>query len=605
MYIFDFEVFMHDWLVVFKNVQTKEYIKVVNDSEKLKEFYEKNKERIFFGYNNKAFDNIIFRGVLSGADPYSVMTALFGNMPLPTIFRTFRIGHHKLNTFDLMQDILGMSLKEAEGYAGMSVEESSVDFEIDRKLTKEEIEEVIAYCMHDVDATEMLLKYREGYVMNKMNVCRLFNLPLSCLDKTNASLSAKILGAKKAKYNDELSYDLPEEIIINNPAYQKCLDLYVNRELNYKEKLKIDIAGVPHLLAYGGIHGAIENFEYKGELWQIDAASYYPTLMIQYKYVSRNLENIKKYEDLYYTRLEAKKNGDKPKAEALKLLLNTAYGAMKSEYNEMYDPKMANSVCITGQLLFVDLIEKLEPYCKLVQSNTDGIMIIPHNKDMILKIVDEWQNRTRITLEIDKCTGIWQKDVNNYIMHFENGEIKTKGAYVTQYPPVGSIKRGTNILRNSARIVDIAVVENLVNDTPVEETILNHKIISDFQIITKTGSTYRETRWVIDTNIQEIDGFSIFMGFAEPMKMFTEEGESVKVNKVNRVYATISKKYGKLYKVKVNPDGSLRRDSIANLPDNCYVDNKGTMKIENVDRQFYVEMAKKRISDFKKKGGKK
>src|SRR5574344_2050062 len=116
--------------------------------------------------------------------------------------------------------------------------------------------------------------------------------------------------------------------------------------------MKINIAGVPHLLAYGGIHGAIENFEYQGELWQIDDASYYPTLMIQYHYVSRNLKDVSKYEELYRTRIAAKKT-DKPRAEALKLLLNTAYGAMKSKFNNMYDPKMANAVCITGQLLLV------------------------------------------------------------------------------------------------------------------------------------------------------------------------------------------------------------------------------------------------------------
>lgn len=575
MFVFDFEVFMHDWLVVFKNVQTKEYIKIINDVQGLKDFHSKNKDNIFFGYNSKSFDNIIFKAILSGADPYSVMLMLFNGTPLPAIYKTFRIGNHKLNSFDLMQDILGMSLKEAEGYMGMSVEESNIDFDIPRKLTDEEIEETIKYCIHDVDATEMLLSYRQGYVLSKMNVCKLFNLPLSCLDKTNASLSALILEAKKAEYDDEFTYDLPNEVMINNPEYKKILNLYVNRQLDYKEKLKINIAGVPHILAYGGIHGAIENFEYQGELWQIDAASYYPTLMIQYKYVSRNLKDISKYEELYHTRLAAKKT-DKPKAEALKLLLNTAYGAMKSKFNNMYDPKMANSVCITGQLLLVDLIEKIEPYCKLVQSNTDGIMVIPYDKDKLKEEVDKWQQRTRITAEIDVCTGIWQKDVNNYVMKFENGKIKTKGAYVTQYLPVGDLGRGTNILRNSARIVDIAVVDYFIYGIDPVDKILNHNNVSDFQIMTKTGSTYTGTYWK------------------------HKEGDK-KVNKCNRVYATKHQGYGNLYKTKINPDGSIRKDSIANLPEHCYVDNEGIMKLEYVDRQFYIDMAYKRISDFKNK----
>ena len=575
MFIFDFEVFMYDWMVVFKNVQTKQYTKIINDIQALTDFHEKNKTKIFFGYNNKAFDNIIYDAILSGADPYGVMLLLFRETPLPAIYKTFKMKYYRPNTFDLMQDILGMSLKEAEGYMKMSVEESSVDFDISRKLTDKELEEVLQYCVHDVDATEMLLGYRQAYVRSKMNVCKLFNLSLSCLDKTNASLSALILDAKKGEYDDELTYDLPNEVIIENPEYRKCLDLYVNRELDYKQKLKIDIAGVPHILAYGGIHGAIENFEYKGELWQIDAASYYPTLMIQYNYISRNLKDVSKYKELYYTRLEAKKT-DKPKAEALKLLLNTAYGAMKSKFNNMYDPKMANSVCITGQLLLVDLIEKIEPYCKLVQSNTDGIMVIPYDKERLKEEVDKWQQRTRITAEIDICTGIWQKDVNNYVMQFENGKIKTKGAYVTQYLPVGDLGRGTNILRNSGRIMDIAVANYFIYGTSPEETILNHNVLSDFQIITKTGSTYTGTYW------KHKDG-------------------DKKVNKVNRVYATQHQSYGNLYKTKINPDGTIRKDSIASLPEHCYVDNEGIMKIEYVDRQYYIDLTKKRISDFKNK----
>ena len=54
MFVFDFEVFMHDWMVVFKDVYSGEYTKIVNNAEELKTFYGKNKKKIFFGYNNKS-----------------------------------------------------------------------------------------------------------------------------------------------------------------------------------------------------------------------------------------------------------------------------------------------------------------------------------------------------------------------------------------------------------------------------------------------------------------------------------------------------------------------------------------------------------------------
>ena len=562
MFIFDFEVFIYDWLVVFKDVRTNEYIKIINDTDALKKFYETNKQSIFVGYNNKSFDNVILQGILSGADPYGVMLLLFKDVPVYQVTKTFNIMSFPLNSIDLIQDTIGMSLKEAEGYMGLSIEESSVPFNINRSLTEHELKDVLEYCIHDVDATHSLLNTRQGYIKSKMNVCKIFNLPKSWLDKTNAGLASSILEARKYDCTDELTYTLPEEIHISNPKYKACVDLYTKGPLDYNSTLKIDIAGVPHILAYGGLHGAIDNFFYKGEMWQLDASSFYPTLMIEYEYISRAIKDISKYIELYHDRIKAKKT-DKPKADALKLLLNTTYGAMKSKYNALYDPRMANAICITGQLLLVDLIDKIEPYCKLVQSNTDGILIIPYNKDKIKDIVDTWQKRTRIVLEIDPCVGIWQKDVNNYIMKFENGKIKTKGGYVSQYD---------GGLRRSSRILDLAVVNHFVHGISVENTILKHQDVLDFQIITKTGPTYKDTFW------KHKDG-------------------DIKVNKVNRVYATRHSGYGNLYKFKVI-DGKERKDSVANIPENCYVDNGAEMRIEYVDRRWYIDLAKKRIADF-------
>ena len=48
---------------------------------------------------------------------------------------------------------------------------------------------------------------------------------------------------------------------------------------------------------------------------------------------------------------------------------------MKDKNNPLYDPRQANRVCIYGQLLLTDLIEKLEPYCEITQSNTDGVLV--------------------------------------------------------------------------------------------------------------------------------------------------------------------------------------------------------------------------------------
>lgn len=94
--------------------------------------------------------------------------------------------------------------------------------------------------------------------------------------------------------------------------------------------------------------------------------AYYPSLMIRYGYHSRNIHNPQKFVDIYHTRLEYKHKGDK-RANSLKVVVNSTYGAMKDKFNALYDPLMANNVCVTGQLLLLDLIEHLEPYADIVQ----------------------------------------------------------------------------------------------------------------------------------------------------------------------------------------------------------------------------------------------
>ena len=68
-------------------------------------------------------------------------------------YKLLNIKQFPLISIDLMQDILGMSLKQGEGYMKLNVDECTIPFNIERPLTEEEIQEVVKYCCHDVDAT--------------------------------------------------------------------------------------------------------------------------------------------------------------------------------------------------------------------------------------------------------------------------------------------------------------------------------------------------------------------------------------------------------------------------------------------------------------------
>lgn len=333
-----------------------------------------------------------------------------------------------------------------------------------------------------------------------------------------------------------------------------------------------------------------------------DVASYYPHLITLCGYASRNIPSVETFSSVLDTRMKAKASGDKATANALKLVCNTTYGAMLNQYNDLYDPLMGRSVCITGQLFLLELAQHLfreVTNLRIFQLNTDGVMVEFDDSQLqqVREICDEWQARTGFELEEDAVVKIAQKDVNNYVEVQPGGKAKAKGGYLVRgvltngrldftqmgLPPWENLNGGAFNINNNACIVATALKEYFVNGTPVEETINGCNDVFQFQIIAKAGAKYREAYHIVGD-------------------------EKLPVQKVNRVYATKDEQYGKLFKVKAETDATAK---IEMLPEHCIIDNDNHLTIDDVDRTFYIEMAKKRINDFlgvkpeKKKGGRK
>ena len=293
--------------------------------------------------------------------------------------------------------------------------------------------------------------------------------------------------------------------------------------------------------------------------------------MTLFGYTSRNIPDPKIYEDMLEQRMIAKKNGDKATANALKLVANTTYGGTLNQYNDLYDPLMARSVCITGQLFLLELANNLYtnvPDLKVVALNTDGIMIEFDDSyySLVQSILEEWQHRTGFELEEDLIKALVQKDINNYIEVPYEGKPKIKGGYLVR----GIAPAGAFNVNNNATIVAQAIIDYFVNGTPPEDTINGCNDIFAFQIIAKAGNKYKEAYHLVD-------------------------GEKQAVQKVNRVYATNDTRYGKLFKIKAENDATAK---IEMLPEHCIIDNDNQLTIDDVDKTFYIEMAKKRINDY-------
>lgn len=580
--IYDVECFKYDWLVVFKDKETGAYTVIHNDNEALKMALS---DDIYIGFNSKHYDQYIIKAIAADLSPtevkqvndYIIRGGQGWECPL---LQGIYFGFQNVDIKDDMQ--MGLSLKSIEGHLGLSVQESKVDFTLNRPLTKEEIEETISYCKHDVDCTEKLIDIRKDYLKNKIQVGRLANLSdAKAMGLTNAKVTAAMLKASKKPHDDERQYKYPENLrkeyipIEVFEFFDKMYDPSISDKELFSGKLAFQIGDCPGVIGYGGIHAAIPNYFFEEKDGRVirnkDVASYYPHLMTIYGYASRNIPSAETFKNVLETRMKAKASGDKATANALKLVVNTTYGALLNQYNDLYDPLMGRSVCITGQLFLLELAEHLHQdieSLKIVQLNTDGIMVECDRTDLdkLNEICDEWQERTGFELEEDSVIKLAQKDVNNYVEVQPDGSSKAKGGYLVK----GISTVGAFNVNNSCVIVATALKEYFINGTPVEETIENCDDIFQYQIIAKAGAKYREAYHLVDD-------------------------EQIPVQKVNRVYASKDKKYGKIYKVKAEDDSTAKIES---LPEHCIIDNENKLSITDVDKTFYIEMAKKRVNDF-------
>ena len=595
-FTYDAEIFKYDSIVGFKDKETGEYYHFHNDDEGVRNFI--NDNSIYCGFNTKHYDSHITKSIVAGFSPEEVKAVndwiISGKQgwECPLLNGVY----YRFNNVDIMDDMqMGLSLKAIEGHLGLNICESEVDFTLERPLTPEEIKEVIEYNKADLDATERVTEIRKDYLKNKIYLGGLKNIePTKALAMTNAKLCAAYLDARRTiDYEDEREYKYPENLLKEYipqevfDFFNRLYDKSIPDDELFKSKLNIIVGDCPVTLGFGGIHGAIpfhREEEKDGRLIRnYDVASYYPHLMVHYGYTSRNIPDPEIYANMLKERMKAKKSGDTATANALKLVANTTYGAMLNKYNDLYDALMGRSVCITGQLFLLEMSQHLIKECstlRIVQLNTDGIMVSfdESEYDKVQAITKEWEQRTRFELEEDKIKRIVQKDVNNYVEIPYEGKPKIKGGYLVRGIP----KAGAFNINNNATIVAKAIVEYFVNGTPVEETINNSTDIFEFQLIAKAGAKYKEAYHLVD-------------------------GVKHSVQKVNRVYATIDKKYGKIYKIKAENDMTAKIES---LPEHCIIDNDNTLTIDKVDRTFYIELAKKRINDFmgikpEKKGRKK
>ena len=287
---YDFEVFKEDWLVVIINPVERSETIIVNDPEKLKEYYESHKKEIWVGYNNRRYDQYIMKAILCGFDPKEVSDYMIVKNKGGWQYSSLMNKVPMIN-FDVMLKNDG-GLKSLEGFMGNDIQETGVPFDIDRKLTTEEIRETIKYCKHDVEQTiEVFLNRKEEFDA-AMGLVKIFKLPLKFMGKTGAQRVAQILGGRGVHYHDEFDFEIVPTLRLSK--YKYIADWYLDpNNRDYKKNQIVEVAGIPHTFAWGGLHGApgiikttssgkksIKATPYYGEgiFLMADVTAYYPSL---------------------------------------------------------------------------------------------------------------------------------------------------------------------------------------------------------------------------------------------------------------------------------------------------------------------------------------
>lgn len=568
---YDFEVFKYDWMVRIINPINQTYTWIENDKKKLERYYERHKDEIWIGYNSNHYDQYILKAILCDFNPKEVNDFIVAQGKKGWQFSSL-LRKIPLNNYDIMYRN-DRGLKSLEGFMGNNIKETTVSFDIDRPLTIKEKEDVKLYCTHDVEQTiEVFLRRKDDFDA-QMGLIKLFNLPLSNISKSKAQLAATILKAVRKERDDEFDITFPDTLRISK--YKEVVEWYKNpNNRDYKKSLTIDVAGVKTLFGWGGIHSARPKYHGKGYFINMDVASLYPSLMIRYCLHSRNIQDPSDYVQIYHDRLEYKAMKN-PLQLPLKTLLNTTYGAMKDKNNALYDPLMANNICVHGQLLLLDLMEKLEPYAEIVQSNTDGILIkMPdgQNEDKWFNLIDdivyEWEARTGLNMEFDEYREVYQKDVNNYVavpfgpLYDEKGKPrwKCKGAYVKKL----------NDLDYDMAVVNKAIVDYMLKGVAPHKTVDECNDMRMFQKIVKLTGKYKYA-W---HNEQEL-------------------GE-----KCFRVFASTSPKDTYIGKCK---EKGATIEKFGNTPDKCFIVNDDVKKcsmMNNIDKEWYAQLAIERLNQF-------
>jgi hypothetical protein len=413
----------------------------------------------------------------------------------------------------------------------------------DTYLSETEIQDVLDYMFNDVEISDILFEKKKEDILLRTDVSKRYKV--NVLNCNDTSIAKKILDKYYSEYTKIPISDFKDLRSFNTSFYLKelmpdiffemkefqNLKLWFENQL-FTEAIKIDVEKevkksdshydviLPNIsirYGYGGVHsidtpGIFEKSN-THSIMDCDFSSFYPNMIINYKIKPRHVKNefLTILETLTKERIQDKKEGRKKDADVKKIIINSTYGLMGSEYYWLRDKKALLKTTITGQMILSKFAEKLLLNgFKIISLNTDGVLCIVKNSkmDLYYKICNDISKLFNIDVEFTEYKKYIRKDVNNYLSITTKDEIKQKGKYFSTkialnkgyyYPVIAKSL-------NEYYINEIDPLITLKNEKDIYNFMSSQKVntekfnaelhyVEDFQI--KTKSLQKINRWVV------------------------------------------------------------------------------------------------------------
>lgn len=545
VYVYDIEVFQNIFHCSVKNTETNDIYKFEiserkNQLRELVKFFKQVDKYItwgdyyttninipanviFCGYNNLHYDNPIINYIIEYEDKlmqYNIPTicsSIFNLSKTITTSSEDNIDAWKhwkyqiwFDTFDILTMLYSNKLRVGLKEIQVTMQYPNVqEFVCDwtKPLPLEDFDSMIDYNINDIESTSELLNRCKKDVDLRIAIEDEYGVRV--LSKDGVNIGMKILTQKYLEKTGLTWWDIKDlrspmsviplkDVILpfikyDSPILQRVLEDMKNQIVSpgrkgYENKFVFN--NLRYSVGVGGIH-SVNSPEIiiprdDEMLIDIDVASLYPSMLIEYEFYPRHLgkEFLEVYKQIKDERIEAKHNGDKVKNETLKLALNGLSGNLQNEHNFCYSPFAVMQIRINGQLLLLMLAEKLTQIgCRIVQANTDGLFVLL-KKDAYSKvnsICREWEQLTKLTLEEDRFKAMYQYAINDYFAITEDNKVKEKGMFIT------AVKLGKGL---TPKIIPKAIISFFKDGISVEDTIKNCTDIRDFLMSEKTGKQW-------------------------------------------------------------------------------------------------------------------